>query len=243
MTPAGFAHRVSGGKWVCPPHLDLLNRKLMGVATGEITRLLVTMPPRHGKSEFISKYFPAWYLGTFPDRRFVLTSYEADFAMSWGRKVRDLLQQHGESYFGITIRPDTTAANRWTIAGRAGGMDTSGVGGPLTGKGADVLVIDDPVKNAEEAGSETYRNKAWDWYTSTAYTRLEPGGAVILIQTRWHEDDLAGRILSQVGAGGEPWHVLSMPALSDTQEVFADVMIPAEEAFRLGLREGDVIRP
>ncbi len=243
MNPAEFAHRASGGRWICAPHLELLNRSLMDVASGVIKRLMICMPPRHGKSEFTSKYFPAWYLGTFPDRRIILTSYEAEFAKEWGRKVRDILQEHGQSYFGVSVRPDTSAANRWNLTGRAGGMVTSGVGGPITGKGADLLIIDDPVKNAEEADSETYRNRAWEWYTSTAYTRLEPGGALILIQTRWHEDDLAGRILEAMEGGGEQWHVLSLPALSETGEVFAEMIIPAVDAARRGLREGDVIRP
>lgn len=171
------------------------------------------MPPRHGKSEFASKYFPAAYLGMFPDRRLILASYEADFAMTWGRKVRDLLQEHGHSIFGIGVRRDSTAANRWSVDKHLGGMDTAGVGGPITGKGADILIIDDPVKNAEEANSKTYREKAWDWYTSTAYTRLEPGGAIILIQTRWHEDDLAGRIKNH-DEDSEPWEEVHLPALA-----------------------------
>jgi predicted phage terminase large subunit-like protein len=184
------------------------------VASGSIKRLLVAMPPRHGKSEFVSRFFPAWYLGTYPDRRVILTSYEADFARSWGGKVRDLLQQHGPDVFGVSVRSDSTAADRWDLAGRDGGMVTAGVGGPITGKGAHLLIIDDPVKNDEQANSETYRNKAWEWYLSTAFTRLEPGGTIILIQTRWHEDDLAGRILTKSETAREPWHVVDLPALA-----------------------------
>ncbi len=176
------------------------------------------MPPRHGKSELTSKYFPAWFLGTFPERRVILTSYEADFASTWGRKVRDILDANGPELFGVSVRPDSSAADRWDIEGTSGGMNTAGVGGPITGKGADLLIIDDPVKNAEEANSSTYREKAWDWYTSTAYTRLEPGAAVILIQTRWHEDDLAGKVLSQAKQTGERWEVLNLPALAEKND-------------------------
>jgi predicted phage terminase large subunit-like protein len=220
MTPGGFAHRVSDGEWVCPPHLDLLNRKLSRVASGAIRRLLITMPPRHGKSEFASKYFPAWYLGTFPQRRVILASYEADFARSWGAKVRDILAEHGPSYFGVGLRGDSLAADRWDLAGYAGGMVTAGVGGSITGRGADLFIVDDPVKNAEEANSETYREKTWDWFASTAYTRLEPGGAIILVQTRWHEDDLAGRILARSQSGsGEAWDVVDLPALAREGDV------------------------
>jgi predicted phage terminase large subunit-like protein len=172
------------------------------------------MPPRHGKSEFTSKYFPAWYLGTFSDRRVILTSYEADFAASWGRKVRDILDEAGPEYFGVSVRPDSSAADRWDVVGHDGGMNTAGVGGPITGKGAHLLLIDDPVKNAEEANSPTYREKAWEWFKSTAYTRLEPGAAIILIQTRWHEDDLAGKVLSHAKATGEAWDVLNLSAVA-----------------------------
>jgi predicted phage terminase large subunit-like protein len=176
------------------------------------------MPPRHGKSEFTSKYFLAWFLGRWPRKRVILASYGASFATSWGRKVRDLLDDVGEEFFGISIRKDSKAADQWEIEGHGGGMQTCGVGGPLTGKGADLLIIDDPVKNAEEANSEVYRDKTWDWYTSTAYTRLEPGGAVILIQTRWHADDLAGRILAQAKETGEPWVVVNLPAIAGSDD-------------------------
>lgn len=178
------------------------------------------MPPRHGKSELVSKYFPAWYLMHNPDKRVILASYEADFASQWGRKVRQLVTELSEPRFkvafgeSIEVRGDSKAADRWEITGHQGGMQTAGVGGPITGKGADVLIIDDPVKNAEEANSDVHREKAWDWYVSTAYTRLEPGGSVILVMTRWHEDDLAGRILKQSIESGEKWHIINLPAIA-----------------------------
>lgn len=136
------------------------------------------MPPRHGKSETVSRYLPAWYLGRFPDRRVMLASYEAHFAATWGRKARELLEQVGPEVFGVSVSERSAAASAWDIAGRRGGMVTAGVGGPLTGKGAHLLVIDDPVKNAEEAQSELLREKAFGWWRSTARTRLERGGAV-----------------------------------------------------------------
>lgn len=176
------------------------------------------MPPRHGKSEFASKTFPAWFLANWPDKRVIVASYAAEFAASWGRKARTLLQDHGLRFFDVSLRHDSKAADAWDIEGHSGGMQTCGVGGPLTGKGADVLIIDDPVKNAEEANSEVYRQKTWEWYISTAYTRLEPGGAVILIQTRWHEDDLAGRILAHAKETGEEWTVINLPALAEPND-------------------------
>ncbi len=214
-SPADFAALTSKGQWLWTKHLNLLNKKLLDVADGKIKRLLIAMPPRHGKSEFASKTFPAWFLANWPDKRVIVASYAAEFAASWGRKARTLLQEHGLRFFDVSLRHDSKAADAWNIEGHAGGMQTCGVGGPLTGKGADVLIIDDPIKNAEEANSEVYRQKTWDWYISTAYTRLEPGGSVILIQTRWHEDDLAGRILKHAKETGEEWTIINLPALAE----------------------------
>lgn len=157
----------------------------------------------------------------------ILTSYEATFAASWGRLARDVLTEWGPLVFGADVRvaQDSSAADHWELEGaqgQRGVMYTAGVGGAITGKGADLLIIDDPVKNAEEANSPTYREKAWSWYTSTAYTRLEPGGRVLVIQTRWHDDDLSGRILKHAKEEGdtEPWHVLSLPAIAETGEYY-----------------------
>lgn len=221
QSPAGFAEVVSGGRWVNAPHLSLINKNIMRIVNGEINRLMVFLPPRHGKSMLLSQYLPAWYLGTFPDNRIILTSYEADFAAQWGRRARDLLEEHGNIFPGnIRVRSDSSAANRWDIADHSGGMVTAGVRGPITGKGANCIIIDDPVKNAEEAASQTYRDRAWEWYKSTLYTRLEPGGAIILIQTRWHENDLAGRILNEMyQEDGEQWEIISIPAIAEQNDV------------------------
>jgi predicted phage terminase large subunit-like protein len=141
----------------------------------------------------------------------MLASYEADFAATHGRAAREILEAAGPRFFGVRLRQDSTAANHWmTKAG--GGMSTAGVGGPLTGKGADLLLIDDPIKNWQEANSETIREHQWDWFRSTAYTRLEPGGSAVIIMTRWHEDDLVGRILADEEIGHE-WEVIELPAV------------------------------
>jgi hypothetical protein len=222
MSPAEFAVRASGGRWTRAPHLDLLDTLLWDLAGRHIRRLVVAMPPRHGKSEFISKYFPAWYLCLFPEHRVILTSYEAEFAATWGRKVQDLIALHGDAVAHVAVDPATTAAARWNLAGSPGGMDTAGAGGPIVGKGADLFICDDPIKNAEEASSETRREAIWDWFCSTAYTRLEPDGVFVLVMTRWHEDDLAGRILRDA-ARGDPWIYVRVPALSDGPEVYAEI--------------------
>ncbi|NMO09500.1 phage terminase large subunit [Methanobacterium subterraneum] len=192
----------------------------MDVAFGDINRLMVFLPPRHGKSWLVSQFFPSWYLGMFLDKRVILTAYEADFASTWGRRARDILNEHGPSVFGVEVNNKSSAANRWDLKNHYGGMVTAGVGGPITGKGADILIIDDPVKNAEEANSQTYRNRTWDWYQSTAYTRLEPNGSVILIMTRWHEDDLAGRLLKNMhNVTGEDWEVINLPAIAENNDL------------------------
>ena len=212
-SPMALGALVWGDRWQTAPHLELLNSWLVAVGQKRCRRLLITMPPRHGKSLLTSEMFPAWYAGMYPDRRIILASYEADFASSWGRKARNILEEHGHKRFGVRVSGTSSAADRWDIKGRRGGMNTAGVGGAITGKGADLLIIDDPVKNSAEANSFTYRQKTWEWYQSTAYTRLEPDGAIILIQTRWHSDDLAGRILREAESG-EKWEVLNLPAIA-----------------------------
>jgi predicted phage terminase large subunit-like protein len=218
VTPAHLAWTVSEGRWIPYEHLLFLNRKLVDVAAGRIKRLIVSMPPRHGKSELVSRYFPAWYIGTFPDKRIILVSYEADFAATWGRKARDLLEEHGPSLFGIRVSGNSSAANRWDIEGHEGGMVTAGVNGPITGKGADIGIIDDPVKNDQEAMSVTYQERAYEWYKSTFRTRIQRDGAIILIMTRWHENDLAGKLLAAQEEEGEKWEVVNLPATAEDND-------------------------
>jgi predicted phage terminase large subunit-like protein len=174
---------------------------------------MVFMPPRHAKSETISKYFTSWFLGTYPDKKVILTSYEADFAATWGARSRNVLEDHHHD-FGVELDNTSSARNRWDTS-QGGGMTTAGVAGPITGKGGDIIIIDDPVKSFEQANSPTYRDKVWDWYDSTLYTRREPGASIILIMTRWHEDDLAGRLLD---SSSDPWVVVSLPAIAEEED-------------------------
>lgn len=173
-------------------------------------------------SMLCSQFFPAWFIGTFPDKRIILASYEADFAATWGRKARDVLDQYGESVFGIKLSNESNAARAWDIDGHTGGMVTAGVGGPMTGKGCSVLIIDDPVKNMQDASSKTIQDTIYDWYKSTAFTRLEPNGAVLLILTRWHDEDLAGKILKDMDSSdnddNEPWDIINFPAIAERDE-------------------------
>lgn len=194
--------------WSHPRHVAYLDNILVQLVAGDLRRLgyvgvIIEEPPRHGKSELTSHYNPAWYLGTFPDKRVMLASYQDTFASSWGAKARDTLDLLGPDIFGCRVNPRRSAADWWDIAGHKGGMVTAGVGGQFTGRGADLLIADDLIKNYADAQSETLRNRTWDWWRSTARTRLEPGGVICVIGTRWHEDDIIGRLLAAMGASPE----------------------------------------
>lgn len=227
-TPAGLAKYATEGRWRCYPYLRLLDSHLVSAAFGRCKWLIVNMPPRHGKSTLVSRYFPAWYTGLFPDRRVLLASYESNFAASWGLAAKDEAEKLGARLFGVRVRRDVSAASNWRYKGHEGGMSTAGVGGPFTGKGGHILIVDDPIKNPEEARSASRRQQIWDWFLAVALTRLEPGGAVVVIQTRWHEDDLTGRILKEFRQ--ESIRSLSFPAI-------------AEEGDPLGRERGEALCP
>lgn len=171
------------GDYVPNWHHEVIAKKLEEVEEGVITRLMLFMPPRHGKSELATKKFPAWYLGRNPNNEIMCCSYSADLAEEFGRATRDIVDDelHKTVFPDAKLRQGSKSATRWRVGRGRGGFLATGVGGSITGMGANVLIIDDPVKNREEANSETYRRKVWEWYTSTAYTRLEKNGAVILI--------------------------------------------------------------
>jgi predicted phage terminase large subunit-like protein len=217
-SPALWARKRTEGKFKIPRHIayldDLIVRALNGMGS---KRIVVSMPPRHGKSFYISEHLPAWYVGMFPDNQVILTSYEAEFAAEFGGKARDLIA-NDENYLGVRVDPTKKSSSFWKIDGHRGGVKTAGARGPITGRGAHLFIIDDPIKNSEEAQSETLRNKNWDWFRSTAYSRLEPGGVMVVVQTRWHMDDLAGRIIREL-ANVEPWEVVSFPAIAEEHDV------------------------
>ena len=211
--PAGLAWYASGRRWIPAKHLMLVNDALLRIAAGQLRYLAVEWPPRHGKSEFISKNAPAWFVGRF-GWPVMLASYEYSLAASWSAHARNVIRDVGLEVFGVGL--GAKKAENWWEASNGGAMMSAGVGGPITGKGGRVLVIDDPVKNAEEAHSEVYRKKSHEWYDSTWQTRLEPGGAEIVTGTRWHEEDLIGYVL---GKGDKPWEVIRLPAMAEEQDV------------------------
>lgn len=183
---------------------------LHAIERGDLDRLVITMPPRHGKSELASVHFPAWFLGRNPDQRVIAASYASSLAYRFSRRARNLMA-HPLWPFDVRTAGDLANVQQWDIEGHRGGYYAAGVGGGIAGHGANLLLIDDPVRSAEQADSETARESAWEWFRHDAVTRLEPGGRIVLIGTRWHEDDLIGRAL----ASGEPWEHLDLPALSD----------------------------
>lgn len=194
-------------------HHRLIAQKLQAVERGEIQRLMIFMPPRHGKSMLASEFFPSWYLGRNPGRQIIHATYGQELADDFGRKVRNLLRSdlYRAIFPGVELSEDSTAAARFHTTSK-GVYHAVGVGGASTGRGAHLLLIDDPIKGRSEAESDTVRRQLKDWYASVAYTRLMPGGAIVVIQTRWHEDDLAGWILREHQAEG--WEVLSLPAIN-----------------------------
>lgn len=213
-------------------HVQMLADKLEQVAKyilsgGQegISRLMVFMPPRYWKSQTASRKFPAWLLGKNPDLRIILTSYNADLASKHSKAVRDLIQAEEYSQvFGalasadepVELDPESKASASWDIAEHSGGMQAAGVGGGITGFGANLFIIDDPVKGRKEAASETQSEDSYEWYKSTAYTRLEDHGAIIVIMTRWDVEDLSGQLLKAMVQDEEAdqWDVVCMPALA-----------------------------
>lgn len=203
---------LTNRSYQAPKHLVRIAKLLESVERGEDKRVIITIPPRHGKSMLCSTYFPAWFLGKNPAKQIITATYGQDLSDDFGRKVRDQLisPMHHAIFPECVLDRRTTAANR--LQTMQGGMYYGvGSGGPVTGRGGDLILCDDPVKNREEADSALMREKLYDWYRSVLYTRLMPGGAIVIIMTRWNEDDLIGRIVSE--HQHENWKVVNLPAI------------------------------
>jgi hypothetical protein len=192
----------------------------MCLAAGHVRRQVLQMPVRHGKSQLGSVFFPLWYLLTWPHRSVILTSASDELAADFSVRVRDLLEEFGPELAGVSVRQDRRAAHAWEVIdarGRptGGGMRAAGVGGAIVGRGCDLLIADDLIRNAEVAASATYREAIARWWASTALTRLAPDGSALVIGTPWHRDDLFGRLRAAEERGGERWAALRLPALSE----------------------------
>jgi predicted phage terminase large subunit-like protein len=203
-------------RYIAEPAHALLAAKLDAVVRGEITRLMVFAPPQHGKSELCSVRLPALWLGNRPEDPVILASYAASLAESKSRQARQVVEgmEFARLFPGLNTRRDSRAVNHWELDGHRGGMLAVGVGGPVTGHGGMIGIIDDPMENWEQAQSRTMRDRVWEWWRSTFRTRIWERGAIVLIMTRWHQDDLAGRLLNEQGS---EWEVLRLTAVAEDQ--------------------------
>lgn len=205
-------------------HHHTICAALEEVERGNYLRLIISMPPRHGKSELASKRFPAWFMGKDPYRQVVFATYNADVAQDFGRAVREIIRQPAfqQVFPGCQLRTGSQSSDK--LQTEEGGVaHFVGVGGGLTGRGADLLIIDDPVKGDQDAESRRERDKLWEWFTQVALTRLMPDARVVIIMTRWHEDDLVGRLTDPTNPCyddevAQKWHVLSLPAIAEDKD-------------------------
>lgn len=220
----GWFHRT-----VC----EELDRFFDEVEAKKSPRLILCAPPRHGKSELVSRRFPAYALGRDPNLQIIATSYSSDLSTAMNRDVQRIIDDEAyrevfpeTTLSGANAKPSGKGAylrtsDKFEVVGHSGAYRSAGVGGGITGMGADIAIIDDPFKDRQEANSPTIRARVWDWYTSTLYTRLSTGGGVIVMCTRWHEDDLIGRLLNAEAEGGnEGWRVVNFPAVAEYDEPY-----------------------
>lgn len=246
---AGWVHKDIGAR---------LERFSLAVRNRQSPRLMILMPPRHGKSEMASVRFPAWHLGHCPDHEIINCGYNMDLPMRFSRWVREIVRDKAYTalFENCQIDPESQSAEAWNVL-QGGGFTAAGVGGGITGKGAHILIVDDPIKNQEEADSIITRDALWDWYWSTAYTRLAPGGGVLVIQTWWNDDDLAGRLQARMKSEdgkADQFDVVKYPALAEQWEYenlstnvierFDEELAPeAQEGLKFLRAPGDPLHP
>jgi len=195
-------------------HHALIAAELDKVARGEVDRLMIFAPPRHTKSELASRRFPAYYLGKYPNRQIIAASYGGELASDFGYDVKSIIESpEYQDLFDLDINADRSASTRF-LTSKKGVYIAAGVGGPITGRGAHVLIIDDPYKDAEDADSTAVRRKVKRWFQAVAYPRLMPGGAIVVVLTRWRDDDLAGWLIDEAEIMGEDWRIIELPAIA-----------------------------
>ena len=198
-------------------HHEVMAEAFERVANGELKRLIINMPPRHTKSEFASYLLPAWFLGRYPDKKIIQTAHTAELAVGFGRKVRNLVNSKDfkRIFPNVSLQADSKAAGRWNT-NKGGEYFAIGVGGAVTGKGADLLIIDDPHSEQEGSSSDTnVFNRTYEWYTSGPRQRLQPNGSIVMVMTRWHQKDLTGQVVdaSVKRGGADQWEVIELPAI------------------------------
>ncbi|MFC5775152.1 phage terminase large subunit [Ectobacillus antri] len=220
-------------RFICSKLQDAIERRkrmITGEEPMKVQYLAFNLPPRHGKSMTITETFPSYFLGHFPDDRVIELSYGTNFAERFGKKNREKVELYANELFGVELNKRSSSSTDWDIEGTRGGMISRGILAGVTGQGADLMIIDDPIKNREEADSETYREKIWLEWIDSLSTRLHPGAICILILTRWHEDDLQGRLLNPEYAEPLPWQVYNLP-------------LEAEQNDLLGRAQGEPLWP
>tara|TARA_R110000822_G_scaffold302508_1_gene426732 strand:- start:11173 stop:12708 length:1536 start_codon:yes stop_codon:yes gene_type:complete len=232
-----FVHHVwpsfIGGR-----HHKVMAEAFERVASGECKRLIINMPPRHTKSEFASYLLPAWFLGKFPHKKVIQTSNTAELAVGFGRKVRNLVDQENyrEVFPSLILQSDSKAAGRWNTS-RGGDYFAIGVGGTVTGKGADLFIIDDPHSEQDAKNAEmdpAIYDKVYEWYTSGPRQRLQPGAAIVIVMTRWGMRDLTAQVIKAAAQrGGEEWEVIEFPALMPSEKPLWPEFWPVEELMAL----------
>lgn len=225
LTPATMAHKITDGAWIPAPWLRYVSVRIASAIAKGGGRIIISAPPRHGKSELVSVHTPAWVLENFPKKNVILTGYGAELTEMYGRRVRDMIRDN-EGLLRCRIRKDVSKVSAF-LTETDGYMFSVGLGGAITGRGAHVLLIDDYIKEIKEALSQSHRDYLWNWFTTTAMTRLEPGATVIIIATRWHSDDLIGRVLKNFPG---KWENICLPAFAGENDL-------------LGREPGDVLFP
>ena len=244
-TPARLGEHVSkatlGWQWTAATHIRLIEERVLECLFDSRQRFLsISMPPRHGKSFYCSVFLAAWFLGMNPEKRVILITYSEDFAAKWGRTVRDILTKHGKELFGINVSKAATSSTDWYIENTTGGMLAVGIGGGITGQGGDLVIIDDLIKNQEEARSTARKEGHAAEYAGSIRTRLEPGGTMVYIGTRWAPDDLPG-VFREPSEFGDQWEFLDFPALAEVPRLWDEEQGQWEDV--LGRREGEALWP
>lgn len=211
IKPQSTANTIYKEEWLSPLHINYIEHKLINMYKKGSKKLIINLPPRHGKSQFITKVFPFWWLLNRPDNRIIISAYNSNLAELFGRELLGMFKNHAIRY-GLELNQSQKSKSEF-VTNKNGSITAVGVGGSLTGKGADLIIVDDPIKNDAEANSAEAREKIYQWFNATLLTRLEPNGSVILVMTRWHEDDLAGRLLKN-----DKWDRIILPAIAEEND-------------------------
>ena len=217
---SSFCEYTGEGRWVHSPHLDLLCEKIeeaerwTNEGHDEIKLIVVSAPPRHGKSEAVSRNAPAWFLGRNPDKEVILAAHTASLATDMSREARRIFRDYAGPLFGLELSQDTQSVELWHVAGHSGKMQAAGAGGPLMGRGGSLVIIEDPHKSLEEAESPTYQRKILEWFKSTIVRSLAPSGAIVIVASRLHTKDLIGQLLEEAEISGLVWEMVEFPAIA-----------------------------